>query len=167
MKSALFWITLFAASLLSAQTAAPVDLDQLKEGDEIPKGGVYWDLQDGEGKINLRFDGNKLRLYFTDTSNLLIKPTFSVALVRYYNDLRNSVKVPRDVATMTISDTGLYLSSNRILQPPLRYRVWIVLQHSAPNASAMQDDEDTPGKQSYGMRILNGIGTGSNTELGD
>ncbi len=169
MKHALFWFLFCLSGVLCAQsqTDQQNDIDKLKEGDELPEGGVYWDLQSGKGQLNLRFHGNNLRLYFVDEGGLIMEPTFPVALARYYNDLRSSVKVPRDVATLKPSSNGVYLTSSRILQPPLRYRVWVVLQETEPDASATQDDALTPDKQSYGLRILNGIGSGSNTQLGN
>lgn len=152
---------LLFATVLQAQPTGgeAVNLDQLKEGDKLPEGGVYWPLQDETGKINLRFaDGNRLRLYFVDNSDVIIKPTFEYALVRYYNDLVSEIKVPRNVAKLTKSGSGIYLASPRVLRQPLRYRVWVTLQNETPNESATADDALTKDKQSYGLRILSRLG---------
>ncbi|MEM9227868.1 MAG: hypothetical protein AAGA45_07855 [Verrucomicrobiota bacterium] len=163
----LFLLCLLPLGLMAQETAEePVDLDGLKLGDKLPEGGATWPLQveDGEpaGEMNLRFKNNRLRLYFVDDSGKLMKPTYPVALVRYFNDLRDKIKVPRNVANLSASDDGLYLTSPRVLPSPLRYRVWVTLQQQVEDQSAIADDELTPDKQSYGLRILSGLGKGNN-----
>lgn len=146
------------AGLSQAQTQKQVvNLDALKVGDVLPQDGEYWDLQgDVPGQINLRFIGTKLRLYYLDPEGKIMEPVYPVALVRYRSDLQSWKTNAPQMTKLTAGPGNVYLASERVLQQPLRYLVWVIIKRPAENSK----DEDE--SVAYAQRILSGIGTSAN-----
>ena len=58
---------------------ADADVASLRVGDEPPEGGVYWDYRSvgwhsGELRMNLRFVGSYLKMYFIDEEGKIVAP---------------------------------------------------------------------------------------------
>lgn len=132
----------------------------LKPGDTLPGPlGIYYER--GEGFLNVRIVDNRFRLYFLEEDKeTLVEPGFSEAIIHYGNAVRRGLN--RNTTTLELAGGQPYLMAARIIPPPHRYWVQIVVPERPapppapgfpvnPNAKPVQTEETFP------MEVLNQI----------
>lgn len=78
----------------SSETGAGVDIpNEVSQppyavGDIVMKQCYYLDRGDGEPRINLRFENNRIRLYWIDENGLIAEPEAEKAVVRFIGSVR-------------------------------------------------------------------------------
>lgn len=91
-------------------------------GDLVSEQGYYVDRGEGEARLNLRFENNKLRLYWIDGNGLIAEPEFQTARVR----LRGSVG-GRAYQFLEMLPSGAGLGAEGAVIPPHIYMVILTL----------------------------------------
>jgi len=112
---------------------------ELKEG-QLDKKGVYWPFE--EGQINLRIDNNRFRLYFLDLENIVQELAYTKAVVRSENLIKKNLK--KQIISLSPDSSGEFLTSPRVLRPPHRLKVKVLLLN----------DEDKSGRKIFGFKTL-------------
>ncbi len=100
---------------------------QEDEGEKLPEMGLYFDRSPGN-RVNLRIVEKKFRLYFVDTQNKVVPPEYNSALVHAANVIR---KEREGRFALRLSSDGQYLTSPRVVLPPIDYWIRITLRNAA------------------------------------
>ena len=97
------------------------------EGEKLPEMGLYFDRSAGN-KVNLRIVEKKFRLYFVDNENKILPPEYDSALVHAENVIR---KEREGRFILRLSSDGQYLTSPRVVLPPIDYWIRVTLRNAA------------------------------------
>lgn len=123
---ALTFFCLFAQAeeTQAEETEIPTEISEppYEIGDLISEQGYYVDRGEGETRLNLRFESNKLRLYWIDENGLVAEPEFQKARVR----LRGSVR-GRANQFLEMLPSGAGLGAEGAVIPPHIYMVILTL----------------------------------------
>ncbi|MFU8847843.1 MAG: hypothetical protein ACNA77_03900 [Opitutales bacterium] len=87
-------------------------------GDLVMEQGYYLDRGEEETRINLRFEGNRIRLYWIDENGLIAEPEAEEAVVRFIGSVRG-----RRLHQLTPLAKGAGLGSPTIMPPPHIYNM--------------------------------------------
>ena len=128
----------------------------------IPHLGIYQPRIDADGKsgyINLRIVRNNFRLYFLkDDQKTIEEPAFPYAIVQYGNAIK---KIANELSLrLSLEPGGVYLTNQRIIAPPHRYSVRVILMNRIESDFVDESTNNTtppPGakKEVFKVIILN------------
>lgn len=94
-------------------------------GDLVMEQGYYLDRGEEATRINLRFEGNRIRLYWIDENGLIAEPEAEEAVVRFTGSVRG-----RRFHELTPLSEGAGLGSPTVMPPPHIYNMVLYIPPS-------------------------------------
>lgn len=108
-------------------------------GDLVVEQGYYIDRGEGMSRINLRFEGNKFRLYWIDENGLIAEPEASEAFVRLVGSVRG-----RSYHKLSPLTEGGGLGAPGIMVPPHTYSLILHIPETSDRAEMTQNFRYSP-----------------------